>query len=247
MTTTVFSIAALFAVGLLVTGGVAQAASIAVPNPSFEADIPAGVTIYDFANAPRVSGGEQLAVGDRSWGIGSVPGWNANFSGVWNPQAAKFPGGAADGDNAAYLQNIPGGGSTFINFLPTDLVAKAGAQLQVSLETGRPLSGAETELRVLIQKLGGGFEVLDDVFLDLDQTPGTWKPETFALQMPGVLPGGVVEGDPLIFAIFQSTAGAFQLSFVDNISIQTVPEPSTFALLGLGALGLCVLGRRRRK
>jgi hypothetical protein len=33
--------------------------------------------------------------------------------------------------------------------------------------------------------------------------------------------------------------------YLDNLRVHQVPEPSTFALLGLGLLGLCVTRRRR--
>ena len=36
-------------------------------------------------------------------------------------------------------------------------------------------------------------------------------------------------------------------SFIDNISIEPIPEPSSLALLGIGALGLMGYGWRRKR
>jgi len=47
---------------------------------------------------------------------------------------------------------------------------------------------------------------------------------------------------------FETTAGAFSLSFVSSVTYQAdiVPEPSIYALLGMGVIGFALSGRRHK-
>jgi hypothetical protein len=86
-------------------------------------------------------------------------------------------------------------------------------------------------------------------------TPGTFADETCSYQSGSVVPAGDLS---LLFTSF-SPAGACDNSAdmsrcsqldVDNVSVTTsvtTPEPSSFALTGVGLFGLCLLLALRRK
>lgn len=77
----------------------------------------------------------------------------------------------------------------------------------------------------------------------VSNTTSSWTPFQLDLDISGVDPAqlGQIQAN---FYIGGNDPGQFQ---VDNLTIETVPEPSTYALLALGAAGLGAgLVRRRR-
>lgn len=61
--------------------------------------------------------------------------------------------------------------------------------------------------------------------------------------------GLVGDGDTIKSAAFKNVGGIFDRFGFDNlvVAISNIPEPSSALLLGLGAIGLCGCGRRRRR
>lgn len=57
-------------------------------------------------------------------------------------------------------------------------------------------------------------------------------------------PGGFIPGTAMSIIMRGGSAGFKESMFYDNITVESVPEPATFAVLGIGALALL---RRKRK
>ena len=164
--------------------------------------------------------------------------------------------------SAFFSPTAVGSGQLFEMALYPDGVTAPGSQNRTGM---RVVTGAGTDtFQILVNNAGGATSNLAS-----DLVTGQWYQFnlTFSEVTPTTLDmtgsiynatsAGVV-GSLISTATFTNLTsaiagdsavyGGFRSSFtgtVDNFAISTVPEPSTFALLGLGALGLAAWRRRR--
>jgi PEP-CTERM motif len=93
------------------------------------------------------------------------------------------------------------------------------------------------------EKAGGGVSssvILGGGPLAIDTNPAVWKHFVFTTTTGNDVSGGVT----LQLGAVNGAGGAGTHMFFDNVSVSVVPEPATFAVLGLGAIALI---RRKRK
>jgi hypothetical protein len=77
-------------------------------------------------------------------------------------------------------------------------------------------------------------------------TPGTWADQNLVIPASDIPVAAI--GQDIGIRIWNSSSGDISSSdiYVDNVVLQTVPEPSSIVLFGFGALGgLLALGRRQ--
>jgi hypothetical protein len=175
-------------------------------------------------------GFEDPLLSEGSW-VGGATGWSHSAAGVFNPTAVHFPGGVPEGQNTGFVNN---------GYLRQSLVAvlQPGAYtLQVDvgkrLDSGFP--GYHIELWA-----GGSLLALDNN--TLAPAPGTFQT---SMLMYTAAANDAHLGAPLEIRI--SSSGV--QTNVDNVRLnfQSVPEPSTAILSGIGALGLLACGWSRRR
>ncbi len=86
-------------------------------------------------------------------------------------------------------------------------------------------------------------------FTSLGATPAISNTDTLAdaksLSAMNVVTPSVANGDYIVLRFLSSGGNDGSTIFLDNISIAAVPEPGTWALLGLGILAIVIKRRRR--
>jgi len=201
---------------------------------------------------------ETLSTPGVKWGGGfatGVPGWTGTTSsdqGVDVPGGVKAPG-AEDGGNAAYFHNNDGYGEqtttaaiqTGLNYdlkfwtMNIDTYAagwSGAAEGQISVEV---YAGTDANPIFAQKDFNLGFS-------SNGATPGTWVQNDLVIPS-GAIAGGDI-GQNIGIKIWNTSdqlnpiAGSW--IYVDNVVL--VPEPTTAALLGFGALATA-LGLRRRR
>jgi hypothetical protein len=82
--------------------------------------------------------------------------------------------------------------------------------------------------------------------LPLDNLVSTWEQRSITVTAPLTTKYVVSQVAYLDSSLMDST-GAVRAGYVDSASLTTVPEPSTIALLGMGAFGLLAFALRRSR
>ncbi len=188
------------------------------------------------------------------FGGGGVPGWDgpaAGDTGVDVGTSIKAPG-AFDGVNAAYFHQgdgwaqqttagvITSGQSYDLSFWTMNIDTYNGSW------TGAGIGVISAE----IYYGAPGSDIYSQVDFNLGpstdgNTPGTWVAQN--LMIPSTdIPGAAI-GQDIGIKIWNSSGPDISGSwiYVDSVNLQAVPEPSTIALLGFGALGGLLALRRR--
>jgi len=217
-------------------GGRFAWAGIAISVVRFAASSSAAVLTYDFENA-NTSGspaayyyptGFTQYSSDASTAV-IAPGVTfSGTSGVQNNAAPwGFPPAPAPGTNAAFIQSYNGQSSSpgTISFDLSSLIAGQTYTLTFS-QVARPYQGVDPFT------VSYGATSFGTFTPTLNWTQVT---ETFVAQAatPLVFAGTILDGD--------------HSSGIDNISISAVPEPSTWAMMILGFLGVGLAAHRRKK
>ncbi len=215
---------AVIAAGLVVAAFAANA-QLVVVNEGFEnvVGLPASGWVFNNASTP---------VGTTGWFQGDQTIFTAFAGTPPSYIAANFENAAAGGTIANYL------------FSPVFTTQGAGT---VSF-WARSAENPNFNDHIRVGRTAGGSTPGDFIQIGTDITlTSTWTQYTFTIGAQGVgatgraaieYIGGVLPG--------QSSADAANYIGVDNFNVNVVPEPETWALLGLGLAALGVVKRRRR-
>lgn len=138
-------------------------------------------------------------------------------------------GAYTDGDQGYELSDCDG-----LVTVTLDSVAVMGANPTVSLDLFVQDTGYETDdrIRVWVETSGGDIDLFNLSGDDLELVTHDWV--TLSTALPA--------GSAVVKFEMDSNSGS-EAMYVDNIQFDTVPEPATLALLGLGGIALF---RRRR-
>lgn len=149
-----------------------------------------------------------------------------------------------------YFMHLTDGGTS--NFYARTYIKASGTGFVMALGTGTGTTGLVYGTTVL--SFGTSYHVLDELDLNVGTTNDGGK-----LFINPVDPFGVGDtayvnatqegADPLQIGGVQLRQGGATSSArltVDNILVQTVPEPATFVLAGLGFVGVCAVARKRK-
>lgn len=172
-----------------------------------------------------------------------IPGWTitgqqagsgfgfASFASSWNPYAASFPGGAPEGQNAALAERLSAGDMLISQTLTSALAAttyilraQVGDRLETNFDSYR------------LQLLAGGVLLAEDNN-SVHPPDGTWVETTPVVFT--ALPDNPHLGAPLEIRIVVNGRVA-----IDDIRLEEVPEPTSYALGALALVGLFALRRR---
>lgn len=172
---------------------------------------------------PNQFGGYKYLTGNSDYGWSFLKG-----SGVASNDGGGFNVTGASGNQAGFLQ---GNGSSFFQNFDFE-----GAQVSISfLAESRPSGGNPISVMIDNQVLSfGGFTLF---------TPSSSTSFTSYTSELISLTSGV---HSLAFSGV-GIAGLDITSFIDGVTINAVPEPTTIALLGLGLLGFAASGRKLAK
>ncbi len=211
--------------GLSFLAATAQAGTLYPVNDGFEVPSP-------------VSGGYQYAPSGAGvgWTFGGAAGIAANGSGfgVTGASNTNQNGGATNNPGqAAFLQGSSGNGLVNGAASMSQSLSFAGTQSSISFD--------------IEQRTDYGTTAAVNVYLDntllgsYTTSVHNFTPET----TPTFSATGI---HTITFSGYIGTPGNGDTLFVDNVSItNNTPEPASFILCGLGALGLFFTARRRRK
>jgi len=218
----------------------AQAQNL-IQNGSFESLLVPGV---------KVSSG---------FGGGGVPGWDgpvAGDTGVDVGTSIKAPG-AQNGVNAAYFHNQDGWaqqtGSAALGGNP---VITSGQNYDLSfwtmnIDTYQPWGSAGLGVISVELYYGSpGNDIYSEVDFNLGlssngATPGTWVAQNLMIPSTDIPVAAIGQDIGLRIWNSSSAPNGGSWIYVDSVNLQAVPEPSTIALLGFGALGGLLALRRR--
>jgi hypothetical protein len=224
------SVSMLCVAALTIAAAAAHGASVPVANSSFE-------------NPPNAPAGGEFSFGNQSQSSDAfVPGWGIITA---QPVGIFTPGGGltnVTGTQAAFIQGSAG------NELYQDVGAlQPNTTYLLTVAMAGNLNGS-------LSQATGSIQLANQVGLDGPTT--TLSPIVFtsATQGPALTDystsfstGPVVANDLAIVLGFAPVGGANPQIYYDNVRLTTVPEPSAWVSLVLGAAAIVATTRRRRK
>lgn len=161
------------------------------------------------------------------------------------------PGPSPDGGNFVLIDGDPAVSQTLSQTLNGLVVGQlydvsffqAAGQFQ-------SFTGATTE-RWLVT-LGGAPGQLSERMNNASHSFVSWESQTLRFQVPGLHAGDITSEVLGFFAVGTaanggSPAGLPPVVLLDGVSITAVPEPETYALLGVGLLGVLFARRQQKK
>ena len=131
------------------------------------------------------------------------------------------------------------------SFLTGEATADSYPTIEITMDFGtRANSGTARNVTVEIWNVTDGVSLASEVYNFPTTGTGFIENKTFSLSYDNTVAG--IVGDTIALRLTSNgTDGDFATThWVDNISVNAVPEPSSTALLGLGGLALIL---RRRK
>jgi len=197
----------------------------------------AGVTLAIAAQADTYTEGfDDLAASGWTLTNNSSPAGLAWFQGIPEYFAAQS-GGAGSYAAASFLSAANGAGS-ISNWLISPVLTLGGANTVSFFARTEATEGYSDTVKVYFS---AGTDAATTSFTNLLGTAtlstAGWTQYTFAL--PEAATGRVA------FEYALSDAANANLAAIDSVSVSAVPEPTSFALMGLGVLGLAFLRRRQ--
>jgi hypothetical protein len=224
---------------LAVSTCAAQAASVTVPNGSFETPS-SPVTVSPSqstkltTDSTTVSGWVFSINGPSQYGTRSIA---SNFTSE----------GAASGNNYAFINNDQDGATDTITSALSLGTIEGQTRYTLTVAVGNPKAADSSNYgspgTVTFSLLGNGVAFATDTVTNGTVPNGTFEDFTLTFTTPG---SGSLIGESLKIQLAALAQSAPAEPAFDNVTLDVtlVPEPKTWALLGLGALVL--IGLRHR-
>jgi len=224
---------------------VASAALLAVgvvsPRPA-RADLDITVSINGF-----LVGSQTSTTDSNLFNIGTISHGGATWNSLLIVASTNFPGGS---NGNLTQESITGAGSTGSGTLTVNVVetggftSPGGSGTQMNLQSNVSRSDGETGTTLTFQSFSTDIN-------NNSVSPGqqTFNPLVGVNVSPNQVSVGFVRGAtyPLSSTLTLTAGDSANINVNGSTTVTAVPEPSTMAIAGLGALGMIGYGLRRRK
>jgi hypothetical protein len=218
--------------------------SINITNDSFESPrIPLG-----FPALTTVDGWQKNPAPPPQFGI---------TADQWDQMAGIFPNPPegqprhltnADGNQVSYLFAVPGVGLSQV--VPATYTPGMSYSLQVGVRGGGALTpGTQLQIGLFYVDGANAVPVTGTVITASDDLTASTTLRDYSVALPGVKSGDAWLGRPIgvsLTSISQNGGPGIAYWELDRVRLASVPEPSTWALGGVGAAAAWMLTRRRK-